>query len=79
VSLYGIGDFCKCVPKDDKMAQWECLAKIVADRNPGMERTRSEDCFGTGCGFHQGWHLFFGWKTNDFSFNQITMVISKPE
>ena len=50
VSRYGIGDYYKGVWKPEEMDQWECLAKVVNDRNPKRIGINVSDTFAFGDG-----------------------------
>lgn len=50
VSRYGIGDFYKVVWKPEEMDQWECLAKVVAERDPKRIGINESDTFAFGDG-----------------------------
>jgi len=50
VSRYRIGDFYKSVWKPKKEDQWECLAKVVRERNPKRIGINESDTFALGDG-----------------------------
>ncbi len=50
ISRYDIGKFYKGVWNPEKMDQWECLAKVVADRDPKRIGINESDTFAFGDG-----------------------------
>jgi hypothetical protein len=50
ISSYGIDDLYKLVWNPEKMSQWECLAKVVAERNPKRIGINESDLFSFGDG-----------------------------
>lgn len=50
VSRYGMGEWYKGVWNPDEMGQWECLAKVVKDRNPKRIGINVSDTFAFGDG-----------------------------
>ncbi|HEB35419.1 hypothetical protein LCGC14_1405250 [marine sediment metagenome] len=50
VSRYGIGDFYEGVWQPDKIEQWECLAKVIKERNPKRIGINESDTFAFGDG-----------------------------
>ena len=50
VSRYGIGDFYEGVWQPEKIEQWECLAKVIKERNPKRIGINESDTFAFGDG-----------------------------
>ena len=50
VSRYGIGNFYKGVWQPEKIEQWECLAKVIKERNPKRIGINESDTFAFGDG-----------------------------
>jgi len=50
VSRYGIGNFYKGVWEPEKIEQWECLAKVIKERNPKRIGINESDTFAFGDG-----------------------------
>ncbi len=50
VSRYGIGNFYEGVWQPDKIEQWECLAKVIKERNPKRIGINESDTFAFGDG-----------------------------
>jgi hypothetical protein len=50
VSRYGIGNFYKGVWQPEKIEQWDCLAKVIKERNPKRIGINESDTFAFGDG-----------------------------
>ena len=50
VSRYGIGDFYEGVWQPEKIGQWECLEKVIKERNPKRIGINESDTFAFGDG-----------------------------